>query len=123
MNRFKTSHAIGLGLAAAGAGLASQAQAASPLHDGTFDGQTYDAYYGPVQVEVTVQQGQISNVQALQSPNHRRTSVVINNEALPQLMDEAIQAQSAKIDMISGATLTSRAYIASLADALKQARK
>jgi uncharacterized protein with FMN-binding domain len=123
MKRITPSQKITLGLAALGAGLASQAQAAAPLHDGTFDGQAYDAYYGPVQVEVTIQQGQISNVQALQSPNHRRTSVAINNEALPMLLEEVIQAQSAKIDLISGATLTSRAYVASLADALKQARK
>ena len=99
---------------------APQAKAAT-LHDGTFDGGTYDAIYGPVQVEVTVQGGQVTDAQALQYPGHRRTSIAINNQALPALKREVVQAQSSRINIISGATLTSRAYIKSLADAIKAA--
>ncbi len=93
------------------------------LHDGTFTGGTYDAYYGNVQVKATIQGGQIANVQAVQFPNHSRTSRSINAQALPYLQQEVADAQSGKIDIISGATLTSRAYIKSLRDALNQSAK
>lgn len=111
---------IGIGFGALVAIAAPQAKAAT-LSDGTFDGGTYDAYYGPVQVEITVQSGKVVDAQALQFPGHRRTSISINNQALPWLKQEVVQAQSSKINIISGATLTSRAYIKSLADAIKAA--
>ena len=114
----KVYQRIGMGFGALAAVFVPQAKAAA-LHDGTFDGGTYDAYFGPVQVEVTVQGGQVVDAQALQYPDHRRTSVAINNQALPSLKKETVQAQSSRINIISGATLTSRAYIKSLADALK----
>jgi uncharacterized protein with FMN-binding domain len=93
------------------------------LHDGNFTGGAYDAYYGMVQVQATVQGGQIVKVKALKFPNHSGTSVSINRQALPFLMQEVEQAQSGKINIISGATLTSRAYIKSLRDALNQSAK
>ena len=116
----KVYQRIAMGFGALAALFAPQAKAAA-LHDGTFDGGTYDAYYGPVQVEITVQNGQVVESKALQFPGHRRTSIAINNQALPWLKKEAVQAQSARINIISGATLTSRAYIKSLADAIKAA--
>ncbi len=100
-----------------------QAQAATVLHDGSFTGGTYDAYYGSVQVQATVQGGQVTGVQVLQYPNHSRTSNQINAQALPYLQQEVAQAQTGKINIISGATLTSRAYIKSLRDALGQSAK
>jgi uncharacterized protein with FMN-binding domain len=112
---------LGLGLTGATAFLAPKANAATVLHDGTFDGGTYDAYYGPVQVEITVSGGKVVDAKALQVPGHRRTSIQINNQAVPYLKQEVIQAQSARVNIISGATLTSHAYVRSLADALKQA--
>ncbi|MDE2385523.1 MAG: FMN-binding protein [Alphaproteobacteria bacterium] len=120
----KISQRLGLALGGATAILAPQAQAAGlVLHDGTFDGGTYDAYFGPVQVEITVAGGKVVDSQAKVFPDHRRTSVAINRQALPYLKQEVVQAQSARINIISGATLTSRAYIKSLADALGQAAK
>jgi uncharacterized protein with FMN-binding domain len=88
------------------------------LHDGTFVGGTYDAYYGVVQVQATVSGGHLVASKALKFPNHSGTSRSINRQALPYLQQEAISRQSAKINLISGATLTSRAYIVSLRDAL-----
>ena len=111
---------LGLGLGGAAAVLVPQAKAGSVLHDGTFDGGTYDAYFGPVQVEITVSGGKLVDAQALQYPDHRRTSVAINRQALPYLKQEVVQAQSARVNLISGATLTSRAYARSVADALAQ---
>ena len=100
----------------------SQSKAANAtIKDGTFDGAAYDAYYGLVQVEVRIKGGHIVDATALQSPNHRRTSVIINQQALPYLRQEVIQAQSGRVDAISGATLTSRAYASSVMDAIRQA--
>ncbi len=97
-----------------------QLVAAAALHDGVFVGGNYDAYYGTVQVQATVQGGQVVGVKTVRFPNHSGESRSINRQALPMLLQEVVAAQSSRIDMISGATLTSRAYIASLRDALKQ---
>jgi uncharacterized protein with FMN-binding domain len=89
--------------------------------DGVFVGPTTDAYYGPMQVQVTVKGGRIVAVEALQYPDHRSTSRAINDEALPILQQEVIAAQYTRINAVSGATLTSRAYLQSAAAALRQA--
>jgi uncharacterized protein with FMN-binding domain len=90
------------------------------LHDGSFVGGTYDAYYGQVQVQAMVSGGRVSDVKVLRFPNHSGTSRSINRQALPYLLQEVVAKQSARINIISGATLTSRAYIFSLRDALKK---
>jgi len=94
---------------------------ATGYKDGQYDGQVVDAYYGYVQVKAVVQSGKIADVQFLEWPNDRRTSVRINNIAMPYLISEAIQAQSAQVDVISGATLTSEAFAQSLQSALESA--
>jgi uncharacterized protein with FMN-binding domain len=91
------------------------------LKNGSFTGQPFDAYYGLVQVQANVSGGKLVSVDVLQSPGHQRTSRYINNQALPLLQQEVIQAQSFHVNIISGATLTSRAYARSLRDALGQA--
>ncbi len=90
--------------------------------DGQFTGDVTDAFYGTVQVEVTIQNGQISNVQFLDYPHDRRTSQQINSIAMPYLVSEAIQVQSAYVNIISGATLTSEAFAESLYSALNKAK-
>ncbi|MBZ9798538.1 FMN-binding protein [Mesorhizobium sp. ES1-4] len=89
--------------------------------DGTYAGPVTDAYYGLLQIQASIQGGRLTSLKVLKYPNDRRTSVNINRQALPMLRDEAISAQSADVDIISGATLTSRAFRQSLAGALKQA--
>jgi uncharacterized protein with FMN-binding domain len=74
-----------------------------------------------MQVQATIQGGQLASVKVLQYPADRRTSRAINSQALPLLQQEAISAQNASIDTVSGATLSSQAYIKSLSGALKQA--
>jgi uncharacterized protein with FMN-binding domain len=76
--------------------------------------------FGDVQVEVKVVGGQLVDVVALQLPNDRRRSAQISQYVEPILREEALQAQSASIDLISGATWTSGAYQASLQAALAQ---
>jgi len=89
--------------------------------DGTYVGPVTDAYYGPMQIQASIQGGRLTALKLLKYPSDRRTSVRINREALPMLRDEAISAQSADVDIISGATLTSRAFIQSLGGALRKA--
>jgi len=90
--------------------------------DGTYTGPIVNAFYGLVQVRVTVHGGDVVRIEALRYPSDRRVSVRINRQALPMLRDEVISAQSANVDIVSGATLTSRGFIASLGAALQQAR-
>ncbi len=90
--------------------------------DGTYTGQSVDVNWGLVQVQTTIQGGKIANVQFLQYPNERNTSVRINSFAVQQLEQEAIQAQSANVDIVTGATLTSEGFQQSLQDALNQAK-
>jgi uncharacterized protein with FMN-binding domain len=94
---------------------------ASIYRNGTYDGQPVDAYYGLVQVQVNIQGGAIKDVEFLQYPSDRRTSQQINSIAMPYLKQEAIQAQSAQVDIISGATLTSEGFQLSLQSALQAA--
>ena len=81
-----------------------------------------DAQWGVVQVQVVIQNGKIINVQFLQYPNERNRSVEINSYADPILVNEAIQAQSAQVDIVSGATDSSDAFMQSLSNALSQAQ-
>ncbi|RWA63142.1 FMN-binding protein [Mesorhizobium sp.] len=89
--------------------------------DGVYTGPPADAYYGIIQIQALVQGGQLTALKVLKYPSDRRTSININRQALPMLRDEAISAQSANVDIISGATLTSRAFIQSLRGALMKA--
>ncbi len=90
--------------------------------DGTYRGPVVDAYYGVVQVQAIIKHGRLDSVDVLRWPADRDTSVAINEHALPLLRDEAISAQSADVDIVSGATLLSDAFIELLGAALKQAR-
>jgi uncharacterized protein with FMN-binding domain len=90
--------------------------------DGVYTGVSADAYYGNVQVKVTIQNGKIADVQFLDYPRDRSTSLRISNTAMPLLRSEAIQAQSAPVDMVSGATEISGAFNQSFASALVSAR-
>jgi uncharacterized protein with FMN-binding domain len=89
--------------------------------DGSYTGPVADAYYGSVQIQAIVQSGKLASINVLQYPSDRRTSIAINGQALPMLRNEVVAAQSANVDIISGATLTSEAFIQSLGGALKQA--
>ena len=84
----------------------------------TVTGDVTDTQWGPVQVQLTVQNGKITAVSVLQYPNGNGRDQEINANALPILIQETISAQSAKIDMVSGATVTSDGYLGSLQSAL-----
>lgn len=99
-----------------------QPVAATGFKDGQYTGNAADAFYGFIQVKVIISGGKITDVQFLQYPSDRSTSVFINKQAMPYLKDEAITAQSAQVDTVSGATDTSMAFIESLKTALSQAK-
>ena len=92
------------------------------FQDGSYQGGAFDAYYGNVQITVNVSGGCIASVTVDEAPNHRPLSRRINKAALPIMESEVIDAQSGRIDTLSGATLTGEAYIRSLRDALSQAK-
>ena len=58
----------------------------------------------------------------LQAPNDRERSIAINSQADPMLAQEAIQAQSAQVDVVSGATDSSQAFVQSMQSALDKAK-
>ena len=89
---------------------------------GSYTGSVQDAFYGNIQVRAVISGGKITDVLFLQFPNDNRTSQYINSQADPMLKQEAIQAQSAQINGVSGASASSQAFQASLADALSQAK-
>jgi len=88
--------------------------------NGTFDGPTVQSRYGPVQVTLVVQNGKITDVKVSNQPDTAR-SIQIQGQAVPMLKQETLQAQSANIHMISGATITSRAFEQSLQTAANKA--
>ncbi len=88
--------------------------------DGLYTGQDVYTQFGDVQVKVIISGGKITDVQPLQLPYDRPRSAEISQYAGPQLHDEVLQAQSAQIDSLSGATYTSYAYAQSVQAALDQ---
>lgn len=89
--------------------------------NGSYTGAVADAFYGNVQVRAKISGGKLVDVQFLQYPNDRGHSIEINNYAMPLLTQEAIQAQSANVNGVSGASATSYAFVQSLQSALQQA--
>jgi uncharacterized protein with FMN-binding domain len=87
----------------------------------TYSGDVAQTRWGPVQVQITVASGKISNVSVLEYPSGNGRDQEINSYALPILTQETIDAQSANIDMVSGATVTSDGYLQSLQSAIDKA--
>lgn len=89
---------------------------APPKPSGTFEGPDVSTQFGPVQVVLTVANGKITAANDLQQPGDS-----ISANAIPQLNSEVVQAQSANIQAVSGATYTSQGYIQSLQQAVNKA--
>jgi uncharacterized protein with FMN-binding domain len=87
----------------------------------TSTGSTFDTRWGPVQVAIKVSSGKITAVTVPVYPSGNGRDQEINSYALPILISETIKSQSAKIDMVSGATVTSTGYLQSLQSAIDQA--
>ena len=123
---------VALGLAACGqaavatssraANLGSSPAASGPLKAGSYTGQVVDTRYGTVEIGVTVSGGRITAVSFLALPEDRPRSRSISSQAAPLLRSEALEAQGANVNLLSGATYTSQGFAQSLQSALAQAR-
>ncbi|WP_427005724.1 FMN-binding protein [Pseudarthrobacter sp. H2] len=107
--------------AASGASGSSSPSGAAAKAGGTYAGAVVQTRFGAVQVQITVKAGAITDVTALQLTDAERKSIQISNRAAPLLRAEVLTAQSAKVQTISGATVTSAAYLTSLQAALDAA--
>ncbi|MEU6411321.1 FMN-binding protein [Microbispora sp. NPDC046933] len=97
------------------------ATAGATSGDTSVTGDSADTRWGPVQVEIVISGGKMAGIKVVDAPANNRRDLEINNEALPILNEEALSAQSAQIDTVSGATYTSDGYIRSLQSALDKA--
>ncbi|HVC41213.1 MAG TPA: FMN-binding protein [Candidatus Saccharimonadales bacterium] len=106
----------------AGGGSPTPTPNGTGLRNGSFTGTDFPNFYGDVQVKVVVSGGRITDIVPLQYPTDRPQSAYISSVAVPLLHDEVLKAQSAQIDIISGATFTSDSYAQSVQSALDRAR-
>jgi uncharacterized protein with FMN-binding domain len=116
-----SSSATGTASSGAASDGAASSSAASSAATTTVTGSVASTRWGPVQVQLTVSAGKITAVEVVEYPNSNGKDQQINAQALPMLVKETLSAQSAKIDMVSGATYTSDGYITSLQSALDKA--
>lgn len=116
-----TTPGTGTTTAPAGATATTPSSAAGASTSRTVTGDAIDTRFGPVQVRITVTNGTVTAVEAVEYPQNNPRDAQINAYAIPQLNSEALSARSAGIDMVSGATYTSEGYIGSLQSALDQA--
>jgi uncharacterized protein with FMN-binding domain len=87
-----------------------------------YKGPTENTQYGPVQVSIVVKSKKITQVNVSNSPDSARGQI-IQGQAIPILKQETLKAQSANVNLVSGATQTSEGYIQSLQAAVKAAHK
>jgi uncharacterized protein with FMN-binding domain len=119
-----TATSTGTGNTTGGTGTATGGGtvAAGQYKDGSYLGPVADAIYGNLQLKVTVKGGKVTDVAWPIFPDSAGHTTLVSQTSLPQLRQEAIAAQSSKIDIVSGATQTSEAFQQSLAAALAQAK-
>ncbi|MFJ3380722.1 FMN-binding protein [Curtobacterium sp. NPDC090217] len=115
------SSASGSGSSGSGSSGSTASGTGGSSVSGTFTGDATQTRYGPVQVRITVADGKITDVTALQLTDHDGRSVQISQQAAPILRQEALAAQSASIQAVSGATFTSEGYTTSLQSAIDKA--
>lgn len=100
----------------------SQTNATGQFTDGTYTGVVTSTNRGDYQVQVTISEGKVSDITVLEYPMDNPESQSINDRALPQYTAEALSAQSATVNQISGATEAFKGFTGSLQDALNQAQ-
>ncbi len=100
---------------------ATTSQNTASYKDGTYDGADAETPYGNVQIAIVISSGKISDVKFLKMPHDEGRSIEITSFSEPKLKSNAISAQSANIDFVTGATSTSYGYKQSLQAALDRA--
>ena len=94
---------------------------ASGMKDGTYTGSSTSTRWGDVQVQIVVKSGKINTVNVLSYPNENDKDKQINSQALPTYKQEALSAQSANIQLVSGASETYKGFTGSLQSAIDKA--
>jgi uncharacterized protein with FMN-binding domain len=117
----KPSTGSSSGSSATGSSSGSSSSPRTSSRSASYTGDVASTRWGPVQVQITVRSGAITDVAVLRQPDGNPHDVEINDQALPILISETLDAQSADIDMVSGATVTSDGYVESLQAALDRA--
>lgn len=107
--------------ASSSATVSNSSTTSSSYRDGTYQGSAADTPYGTVQIAVVVSGGKITDVNFLQMPSDQGHSREVTAYAEPLLKQTTLQAQSANIEFVSGATSTSYGYEQSLQAALNRA--
>ncbi|MBO8191228.1 FMN-binding protein [Streptomyces oryzae] len=107
--------------ATGGTGSPSASASTGGSRTGSYTGSVINTRYGPVQVEATLKGGRLTAVKVLRVPSENSRDQEIARDAVPRLTQEALHAQSAQIDAVSGATYTSDGYVRSLQSALDRA--
>jgi len=98
----------------------SSSSSGTTYSDGTYTGSAVNEPWGTFQVQATISNGKLTAVALASAPSDRHSGQ-INSYAVAQLTQEAVTAQSANIDAVSGATWTSQSYETSLQAALDAA--
>jgi uncharacterized protein with FMN-binding domain len=93
----------------------------APVRNGVVTGRPVDTDFGPMQVRITIANGKITATRAVQVTSAGKTSERINQRSLPVLYRETIAGQSARVDSISGATVTCTGYKQALQSAIDAA--
>jgi uncharacterized protein with FMN-binding domain len=91
------------------------------LKDGKYPGPQSDAYYGYVEVQAVVKGGRLAQVVVVHAPKGSQTSQMLSSRSISKLKKQAVATQSAAVDIVTGATLTSKAFAQSLTGALASA--
>ena len=104
-------------------GSTSSGGSSSSSASGTYTGDLVDIghNYGDIQVQITVSSGQITDITTTAVPQNDHRSAQISDYAVPELVSQALEAQSADIAGLSGATFTSMGFAESLRSAMVQA--
>ena len=116
-----TTGSTGTGSTGSGASGSASSGSSNSSASGTYKGTAVQTRFGPVQVQITVANGKITDVTALQLTNTDGKSIQISNRAAPLLKSKVLAAQSADVQTVSGATITSDAYLTSLQAAIDAA--
>ncbi|MEK1445042.1 FMN-binding protein [Limosilactobacillus fermentum] len=94
----------------------------STMKDGTYTGKSTSTEWGDVQVKITVASGKITQITVLKYPTGGKSDE-INSRSLPTYKQEALAAQSANINQVSGATETYKGFTGSLQSTINQAEE
>ncbi|SDB90638.1 FMN-binding domain-containing protein [Raineyella antarctica] len=109
------------GSASSGSGSGSSSSGSTSTSTKTYTGSSYSSPYGPMQVSISVAGGKISDIQWQQVPMNDGHSARINSYAAPLLVQQALAAQSATVDGVSGASYTTEGFRMSLQSAIQKA--